>query len=372
MIGTWFTQPIFDRSPNLKLPVLSRVRSSTNRTSCATGYDFDTKIRSLGESIERHLSFYQKKYEYELLNIHELRDEIRSWFQEIFEANTGKECSDKKIEVIKVWDLSSKSYMLAPAVAFTLSRHRDDDIFQFRDSSGTGFHYLREQALDTALREFIERQSLTLFWYFNHLNSVLHPSLIKKHLKASSTFIFDVLSQRGSVFFLDISIFSDYLSILAVFISSTGPVWYSTGAACHKNFDGALNKSLEELYQAFTLMHQLTQSTKLYSMDSGVNNYLELNTPKTKEVFWQIIEPLLEKSACLIKAEISLYSYPIMVQETRLRIDLITPPLSHCVLHGVQAFPAMDYIPCLERLYKQVGRRFGYSKLVRKGHIPFA
>ena len=372
MIGTWFTPPIFDRSPNLKLPVLSRVRSSTNRTSCAIGYDLDTKIRSLGESIERHLSFYQKKYEYKLLNVHELRDEIRSWFQEIFEGYTGKGCSDKKIEVIKVWDLASASYMLAPAVAFTLSNHRDDDVFQVRDSSGTAIHYLREKALDAALREFVERQSLSLFWYFNHLNSVLHPSLIKQHLKLSNTCIFETLSQRGSIFFLDISIFSGYLTILAVFIGSGGPIWYSTGAASHKNVDVALNKSLEELYQAFTLMHQLTQSTKLYSMSSGVNSYLKLNTPDTKKIFRQIIEPSLEKSAQLAQAKISLYSYPLLVQETRLRTELTSPPLSHCVLHGVQAFPTMDYSPCLERLYKAVGHRFGYSKLVRRGHIPFA
>lgn len=45
---------------------------------------------------------------------------------------------------------------------------------------------------------------------------------------------------------------------------------------------------------------------------------------------------------------------------SNLRISLTSPSLFHFVLHGVQAFLAMDYHPNLDRWFKDVGHQYGW------------
>ena len=370
-----FTRFCIDRSPNLALPGMARTRILSHRMSCATGQARTIRNRSLGEAVERQLSFCRQETGCPNQALEDLRPDIREWFQLLMQTDEDGDNRNKRFKTVPTLDLSTNQVIQAPAVAFTLSEHVDDKLFPYRDSSGTALHSSREKAIDAAVCEFVERQSLTLFWYFGHLNAAVDAASELANLEGEARSILQVLSATGGVTLFDISLFSGYSSILAVYTSKSGSVWFSSGASADQDPRQAANKAIQELYQAFVLMHQLIRGDKAETDDNVTNGYLQLNTSDTAQEFDRLSCSELSQGSFLeanSRGRIDFHSDFILAQETVLRTRRKGSALHHVVLHGINAFPTMTCTPSMDAAQLKAACRYGYSNQIRKGPIPFA
>jgi len=282
---------------------------------------------------------------------------------------------DKRFETVPTLDLSTSQITQAPTVAFTLSKHNDGRLFPYRDSSGTALHSSRERAIEAAVCEFVERQSLTLFWYFGHLNAAVDAVSELANLNGEARSILQVLNATGGVTLFDISLFSGYTSILAVYTSKSGSVWFSSGASADRDRRQAANKAVQELYQAFVLMHQLIRGEKSETDDNVTNGYLQLNTSDTAQEFDRLSCVAGNRGALLqadVQGRIDIHSDVILARETTLRTRRKGSALHHIVLHGINAFPTMTCTPNMDAVQLKAACRYGYNTQIRKGPIPFA
>jgi len=294
MIGPVFPRVCIDLSPNMVLPSLFRGRVGFSHVSCGTGYDRYSLVRALGEALERQFSFASVGASEPTHKLDELNPGIRNWVHSIF-IDSQQSDLDKYIFTMKtVADRKSGVDVLAPSVAFTLSAHPDDRFMPSRDSSGSALHRTLVDAELGARRELCERQALTCFWYYGHINYsidyVNNVNLIKSN---SIRNMIEYLGFSGNVLLFDISLISPYRVCLAVFASQSGKVKFAAGAGADIDFDQAVEKAVIELYQAYVLMDQLKDSSEYYGSDNETGDeisrgYFASNTTEIASTFIQI------------------------------------------------------------------------------------
>ncbi|EHG1579544.1 hypothetical protein J1J09_005014, partial [Salmonella enterica subsp. enterica serovar 4,[5],12:b:-] len=125
---------------------------------------------------------------------------------------------------------------------------------------GSALHQSLQWAFNNSRDEFCERQCLTLFWYFGHClfsldlkrNFYLKEEILHRFPFVSSLFI------TGDIFLFDISYFSPVRIIVCIYLSDSGKVRFSAGAAGNQDIHMAIQKSILEMYQAYVLMVNLT------------------------------------------------------------------------------------------------------------------
>ncbi|WP_058974136.1 YcaO-like family protein [Type-D symbiont of Plautia stali] len=177
MLGPKINRVTVDLPANLVFPKMIRAHLEMGTTSCATGYDRNILKRSLGEALERHISFSDADTGGPDLTLSEMDPFIAEWFQRYCRMNIGEYPSlSHRFTTTEVTDLSTEKKYFAPLIAFNLGKSQDEEIFGYRDSSGTALHQSHTMAFTGSRDEFCERQSLTLFWYFGHCLSSIELS----------------------------------------------------------------------------------------------------------------------------------------------------------------------------------------------------
>lgn len=234
--------------------------------------------------------------------------------------------------------------------------------------------------METALAEFAERQALTLFWYFGHINfSIQASELLPSAITPSLYGLIRTLESYGKIFLTDISLFEGFHTILASFFSFEFKVKFSAGASARKTRFMAIEKALLELYQAFILMLQLqeeaAQQTKSCSWEEISASYFAFNEKaKAAEVLEQVSQNPTSPDNFMreSRGSIEIMGRPLLVKRTQLATRRFNKTCVVSRLHGVDSFPLMKIDGEMTPAERRAAGRFGYSQQLRVGGIPFA
>lgn len=384
MIGPCFPRFYISHSANKQLPLMVVGRMGETRGSCATGYDRQTVVRSVGEALERQMSFSRMPPTCFHNRLDELEEGISFWFKSLFQAAAQSDLLDHRFSCVEATRLRDGKKIIIPAVPLTLAPHPDERFMPNRDSSGCAIHPDPDKALETAVCELAERQGLTLFWYFGHLNQAteLRHEDIDVTNCAETMRILQWYNSNPSarVFLLDVSIIAPYRSVIAIYVNTKGPVYFAAGGSASRDASEAARKALIELYQAYVLTYQslgceMTESDFFENTDEVTKGYLSFNKLETAIEFTSLAEDRMiaptqfwEHSQWLI----DLKNVDILSYQQTLSFGRLCTSLTYVVTLCVPGFPLMSIEAQASNAELQAASNFGYKCQIRTGAVPFA
>ncbi len=354
------------------------------RGSCATGYDRKTIVRAAGEALERQVSFGKMPPASIHHRLCELDEEISSWFNLLFDESTQPDLPDHPFACVDAYRLSDKSSVVVPAVPFTLAPHPDSRFLPKRDSSGCAIHTDANKALETAVSELAERQGLTLFWYFGHLNQATEIHNADTEFEAdneTSRIVRWFLSEATArVFLFDVSIIAPYRSILAVYINTGGPVYFAAGGSASRNSAEAVKKALIELYQAYVLTYQSLRSDQFYddfskSSDDITNGYLSFNNSDSARKFTELAKGQITRLSYFQENKhrsLTSKAVEVLVHQQKLSFGRQLEPLTYVSTLCIPGFPRMSIDGPASKAELQAAKNYGFDSQIQTGAVPFA
>jgi len=380
LIGPVFPRFCVDLSPNLQLPSLFRGRIGFTRVSCGTGFDRHSLDRSAGEALERQFSFAELREGTSVGCLKKLPDKTANWFRAVFCDADQQDLEDQQFSLAEMLDRSSGEIIEAPVIPHTLGKHPDDRFMPIRDSSGCAFHTNASRAESGARIELYERQALTCFWYFGHVNFALEVDKNSTlEFKSSIRGMLALLRLKGRILLYDISLVRPHRVVLAAFVSDGDKVKFSSGAGAAQTFADAALKAILELYQAFVLMDQLVDVTHRYRYsdefsDEISKGYLASNTVEKSAVFIEIFDKHKVPAPDVgiqINWRGNLKEQRELVQLRSLKFGGKGPELWFCSIHLVGGFPTMAPTEIYPTSTSIAAENYGYSQPLRAGPIPF-
>ncbi|MDO1510223.1 MULTISPECIES: YcaO-like family protein [unclassified Neisseria] len=384
MIGSYFPRFYIVNSANLDLPSIIIGRMGETKGSTATGYDRKTIIRSAGEALERQVGFSQLPMSGICRKLNQLEYPLQQWFKTLFGRQNKPGTDEHEFSCVEAFRLNDNKKFIVPSIPFTLSPHQDNHFMPHRDSSGCAIHSNSDLALESAVAELIERQGLTLFWYFGHLNHSV--DLSEGFLKKEEYYeILPLLNWyrsnvRAKIYLFDISVLLPYRSILAIYVDESGPIHFAAGGAASKNVTQAVKKALIELYQAYTLTYQnvITKKTELdisETQDNLTKGYLQFNNTKNATYF---INLAIENNVTLN----TFYSPPenvkninavdVFVHKQEVSFGKYLDSLTYISTFCIPGFPCMTIEGSASRTELEAAIFFGYNTQINFGPVPFA
>lgn len=378
MLGPKIHRITFDLPANITFPKMIRAHLEQGIASCATGYDRNIVKRTLGEALERHISFSDPESGGPELTLSEMTPLVADWFIRNCRLRLSElQIKTHRFTTTEVTELLTGERYLAPLVAFNLGQSPDDEIFGFRDSSGTALHQSPQQAFAGSRDEYCERQALSLFWYFGHcLSSIeLKGSKLLQRINKKLRFLEPMLAS-GRILLYDISLISPVRTVLSVYVSHSGRVRFAAGASGNHNVTEAINKSLLEMYQAFVLMANITdeRAKKIIEIeDSITQGYLTHNSLETVDKFVGIHN--LKRRATgdfeekiLFRTEFC--QEPVFMHQKA--VNFTDKNIYFCVMKSIHGFKTMSLNEKYASLNLAAARHYGYNEQVNSGPIPFA
>ena len=168
-----------------------------------------------------------------------------------------KSLSTHKFATVEVLDLRTGNACKLPHVLFSLhssTSSMDQQFIPIRDTSGSALHPNRDLALQRAVLEFVERQSLTAMWAAKRCQAsfVLQPSdVFNPGMKALT----QRLTTRGRLVCHDISFLKGAHAFFVAYKarSETDFVQFACGASAALSWQAALAKALIEVWQSVLL-----------------------------------------------------------------------------------------------------------------------
>lgn len=379
MLGPKFYRVTNDISASITFPRMIRTHLERGIASCATGYDRAVNKRSLGEAIERHLCFSDSLHGKTKHKLCELDPLVKEWFLRNVNTKLNEnEIKSRLLSTVEVTDISTGRGYFAPLVVFNLGESDDDEIYGFRDSSGSALHQSLELAYKNARDEFCERQCLTLFWYFGHCQfsvKLNENNSFKNKVISDFPFVSSLLFS-GEIFLFDISYFAPIRTILCVFLSPSGVIKFSAGASGSQDVYMAISKAIIEMYQAYVLMTNLTDErvNDLIEIDDPImSGYLMHNCQGTVDKFFKLFDRYRNKS-CSISDFVSFRkdfsSEPIFLFKKSVVFN--NKELFFCVMKSIYGFKTMSLDEGLQATNIDAAKYYGYLKQINSGNIPFA
>lgn len=236
-----------------------------------------------------------------------------------------------KFSTVPAFNAFTLEQVEIPAVIVALDNitARDDlEFFPTRDTCGCSCHVSLNKAIDGALGELIERQSLLMYWLtgFANYDLIIDGSIGVNYIDD----LIESLRSDGELVILDITMpgVPGY-AILTLYGSSHlhGTIKYSTGLSYADTLQKALHKSLIELWQSYICMHNFI--TGGYSTEDIIDSYqshflacnkyetfIELKNTTKYKFFQKNLSTVLEDKNghgelidCLEKISPNLYMY---------------------------------------------------------------
>ncbi|GGK07438.1 hypothetical protein GCM10007063_32470 [Lentibacillus kapialis] len=168
----------------------------------------------------------------------------------------------QKNELVNTFDLLKEEPSVLPYHFTTYSLRHDFPI----DTTGSAAHFDSKVAIQNALSELLEKNSLFLFWYGN-----LGYKIADNPLQNNQYWQFIIRSGYQIAQFFN-NYFSPYYNVLTI-IQMEGTI-ISAGLGFHSNFIYAQKKSLKECFLLFYQNESLDIVNKMINQE-GNDNYFE-------------------------------------------------------------------------------------------------
>ncbi|WP_255210159.1 YcaO-like family protein [Erwinia persicina] len=164
-----------------------------------------------------------------------------------------------QFKTTRAFNLFSLEKQEIPAVIIALDNitaASDLTIYPDRDTCGCSFHGNLNDAMDGALCEFMERQSLLLYWLQGQANTEISGEII-----TGINYIDEIMSalrSEGEIRIFDITLpGAPGHAVLTLYgtTNEDSQIKYSTGLSYANSMEKALCKSVTELWQSYICMH---------------------------------------------------------------------------------------------------------------------
>jgi len=263
LMSAWPAIMVMSPKLNRNMPAFSQVWDYERITpASAAGETLKSIQGAIGEYFERRHFFNEivagdKKTLYEMMTL-----PAADAFTEAFvqtSSQVEEAVRNHRFKTTRAFNLFSLEKQEIPAVIIALDNitAADDLIFYpDRDTCGCSFHGNLNDSMEGALCEFMERQSLLLYWLQGKANTEISGEII-----TGINYLDEILSSlrsEGTIRIFDITLpGAPGHAVLTLYgtTNKDSQVKYSTGLSYAGSLKKALCKSVTELWQSYICMH---------------------------------------------------------------------------------------------------------------------
>ncbi|MBK4716993.1 MULTISPECIES: YcaO-like family protein [Tenebrionibacter/Tenebrionicola group] len=263
LMSAWPATMVMSPKLNRKMPTFSQVWDYERITpSSAAGETLKSIQGAIGEYFERRHFFNEivagdEKTLYEMM-----APAAADAFTEAFvqtSSLTEDAVRTHRFKTTRAFNLFSLEKQEIPAVIIALDNITAADDLKFypdRDTCGCSFHGNLNDAMDGALCEFMERQSLLLYWLKGKANTEISGDVITGINYIDEILV--ALRAEGELRIFDITLpGAPGHAVLTLYgtTNKCSKIKYSTGLSYSGSLKKALCKSVTELWQSYICMH---------------------------------------------------------------------------------------------------------------------
>lgn len=263
LMSAWPATMVMSPKLNRNMPAFSQVWDYERITpTSAAGETMKSIQGAIGEYFERRHFFNEivadgEKTLYDMMSPHAADAFTRAFVQ------TSSLAEDvvrtHQFKTTRAFNLFSLEKQEIPAVIIALDNitaASDLAIYPDRDTCGCSFHGNLNDAMDGALCEFMERQSLLLYWLQGQANTEISGEIL-----TGINYIDEIMSalrSEGEIRIFDITLpGAPGHAVLTLYgtTNEDSQIKYSTGLSYANSMEKALCKSVTELWQSYICMH---------------------------------------------------------------------------------------------------------------------
>ncbi|ECE0917712.1 YcaO-like family protein [Salmonella enterica] len=279
LMSAWPATIVMSPKLNRNMPTFSQVWDYERITpASAAGETLKSIQGAIGEYFERRHFFNEiiangEKTLYEMMT-----QPAAEAFTEAFvqtSSLTQEEVRAHKFKTARAFNLFSLEKQDIPAVVVALDNITAVDDLKFypdRDTCGCSFHCNLNDAIEGALCEFMERQSLLLYWLQGKANYEISSKIMTGNNHTDE--ILKSLRSEGEIRIFDITLPGAPGYAVLTLYGTTNPdsqIKYSTGLSYANSLDKALCKSVTELWQSYICLHNFIIGG--YTDDDVIDSY---------------------------------------------------------------------------------------------------
>lgn len=230
----------------------------------AVGTTLEAICGTIGEFLERR-HFFNEVIPDKLLTLSDMvpieaEDAYSAALMQTAQEKLRPSIRSHQFSCNQVFNLFSHAQVYAPSVFISLSNYdfsEDIGFLPSRDTTGCAAHLRLDAALDGALKELIERQSLLRYWITKQVQQELITMENVKYLKRDVQELIKNLQKSGSLKIYDITIpgFPGYAVISLYGADDSHIVQYCTGLSYSYSAVSAIEKSILELWQSYAFLY---------------------------------------------------------------------------------------------------------------------
>lgn len=263
ILSAWPAAVVMSPKLNRNMPTFSQVWDYERITpASAAGNTLKSLQGAVGEYFERRHFFNEivaggAKTLGEMMPANTARAFINAFLQT--SSLTEKTITDHKFKTVRAFNLFTLEKGEIPAVLIALDNITAAEDLKFypdRDTCGCSFHIMLEKAIEGSVYEFMERQSLLLYWLTGTANCEISGGIITEVGFADE--ILASLRSEGEIKIFDITLpGAPGHAVLTLFGAKNrdSKIQYSTGLSYSGSFKEAVCKSVTELWQSYICLH---------------------------------------------------------------------------------------------------------------------
>ncbi|EED9464908.1 microcin B17 processing protein McbC [Salmonella enterica subsp. enterica] len=279
LMSAWPATIVMSPKLNRNMPTFSQVWDYERITpASAAGETLKSIQGAIGEYFERRHFFNEiiangEKTLYEMMTLPAAEAFTEAFVQT--SSLTQEEVRAHKFKATRAFNLFSLEKQDIPAVVVALDNITAVDDLKFypdRDTCGCSFHCNLNDAIEGALFEFMERQSLLLYWLQGKANYEISSKIMTGNNHTDE--ILRSLRSEGEIRIFDITLPGAPGHAVLTLYSTTNPdsqIKYSTGLSYAKSLEKALCKSVTELWQSYICLHNFIIGG--YTDDDVIDSY---------------------------------------------------------------------------------------------------
>lgn len=279
LMSAWPATMAMSPKLNRNMPTFSQIWDYERITpASAAGETLKSIQGAIGEYFERRHFFYEivtggQKTLYEMMPPSAAKAFTEAFFQ--ISSLTRDEIITHKFKTVRAFNLFSLEQQEIPAVIIALDNITAADDLKFypdRDTCGCSFHGSLNDAIEGSLCEFMERQSLLLYWLQGKANTEISSEIVTgiNHIDE----ILLALRSEGDIRIFDITLpGAPGHAVLTLYGTKNkiSRIKYSTGLSYANSLKKALCKSVVELWQSYICLHNFLIGG--YTDDDIIDSY---------------------------------------------------------------------------------------------------